>query len=93
MDETTEKNEGKVEKRYEAVVRISEWIRYPPSPRSVIPSLNSQNATGLGRPMEAIVDKVETILGYTIVTVTYTHPDETSGFGGCYVQALLTKLS
>ena len=42
----------------------------------------SSEATGLGNPMEAIIDKIETCMRQTIVTVTYTQPDANSGFGG-----------
>lgn len=34
--------------------------------------LVSAEATGLGKPMEAIIDKIETFMGQTLVTVTYT---------------------
>lgn len=47
--------------------------------------LVSAEATGLGKPMEAIIDKIETFMGQTLVTVTYTQPDALSGFGGCFV--------
>lgn len=50
----------------------------------------SAEATGLGRPMEAIIDKIETFLGQTLVTVSYTQPDANSGFGGCFVDAHIT---
>ena len=42
-------------------------------------------ATGLGKPMEAVIDKIETFLGQTLVTVSYMQPDANSGFGGCFV--------
>lgn len=45
--------------------------------------LVSAEATGLGKPMEAVIDKIETFMGQTLVTVTYTQPDALSGFGGC----------
>lgn len=45
--------------------------------------LVSAEATGLGEPMEAVIDKIETFMGQTLVTVTYTQPDALSGFGGC----------
>ena len=51
----------------------------------------SAEATGLGKPMEAIIDKIETFMGQTLVTVTYTQPDALSGFGGCFVDAHITK--
>ena len=47
--------------------------------------LVSAEATGLGKPMEAVIDKIETFMGQTLVTVTYTQPDALSGFGGCFV--------
>ena len=47
--------------------------------------LVSAEATGLGREMEAVIDKIETFMGQTLVTVTYTQPDALSGFGGCFV--------
>ena len=53
--------------------------------------LVSAEATGLGKPMEAIIDKIETFMGQTLVTVTYTQPDALSGFGGCFVDAHITK--
>ena len=49
--------------------------------------LVSAEATGLGKPMEAIIDKIETFMGQTLVTVTYTQPDALSGFGGCFVDS------
>lgn len=52
--------------------------------------LVSAEATGLGKPMEAIIDKIETFME-TLVTVTYTQPDALSGFGGCFVDAHITK--
>lgn len=51
--------------------------------------LVSAEATGLGKPMEAIIDKIETFMGQ-IVTVTYTQPDALSGFGGCFVDSHIT---
>ena len=36
--------------------------------------LVSAEATGLGKPMEAIIDKIETFMGQTLVTVTCTQP-------------------
>ena len=53
--------------------------------------LVSAEATGLGKPMEAIIDKIETFMGQTLVTVTYTQPDALSGFGGCFVDTHITK--
>lgn len=50
----------------------------------------SAEATGLGKPMEAVIDKVEKFLGQTLVTVTYTHPNALSGPGGCFVDAHIT---
>lgn len=49
----------------------------------------SAEATGLGKPMEAVIDKIETFMGQTLVTVTYTQPDALSGFGGCFVESLI----
>ena len=43
--------------------------------------LVSAEATGLGKPMEAVIDKIETFMEQTLVTVTYTQPDALSGFG------------
>lgn len=50
----------------------------------------SAEATGLGKPMEAVIDKIETFMGQTLVTVTYTQPDALSGFGGCFVDSHIT---
>ena len=50
----------------------------------------SAEATGLGDSMEAIIDKIETFMGQTLVTVTYTQPDALSGFGGCFVDTNIT---
>lgn len=50
--------------------------------------LVSAEATGLGKPMEAVIDKIETFMGQTLVTVTYTQPDDLSGFGGCFVDKI-----
>lgn len=36
-------------------------------------------------------DKIETFMGQTLVTVTYTQPDALSGFGGCFVDVHITK--
>ncbi len=47
----------------------------------------SAEATGLGKPMEAVIDKIETFMGQTLITVTYTQPDTNSGFGGCFIDA------
>ena len=52
--------------------------------------LVSAEATGLGKPMEAIIDKIETFMGQTLVTVTYTQPNALSGFGGCFVDSHIT---
>lgn len=52
--------------------------------------LVSAEATGLGREMEAVIDKIETFMGQTLVTVTYTQPDALSGFGGCFVDSHIT---
>ena len=50
----------------------------------------SAEATGLGKPMKAVIDKIETFMGQTLVTVTYTQPDALSGFGGCFVDSHIT---
>jgi hypothetical protein len=50
----------------------------------------SSEATGLGKPMEAIIEKVEMFLGQTLVTVTYTHPNALSGPGGCFMDVHIT---
>lgn len=50
----------------------------------------SAEATGLGKPMEAVIDKIETFLGQTLFTVTYTHPNALSGPGGCFVNVHIT---
>lgn len=52
--------------------------------------LVSAEATGLGKPMEAVIDKIETFMRQTLVTVTYTQPDALSGFGGCFVDSHIT---
>lgn len=52
----------------------------------------SVEATGLGKPIEAVIDKIETFMGQTLVTVRYTQPDENMDFGGCFVDAHITKL-
>lgn len=52
----------------------------------------SAEATGFGKPMEAIIDKVETFLGQTLVTVTYTQPNHLSGFGGCFIDAHIIQI-
>ena len=44
----------------------------------------SAEATGLGEPMEAVIDKIEIFMKQTLVTVTYTQPNALSGFGGCF---------
>lgn len=54
--------------------------------------LVSAEATGLGKPMEAIIDKIETFMGQTLVTVSYKQPDENMGLGGCFVHSHITKL-
>jgi hypothetical protein len=51
----------------------------------------SAEATGLGKPMEAIIDKIETFMGQTLVKVTYTQPDALSGFGGYFVDVHIAK--
>ena len=51
----------------------------------------SAEATGLGKPMEAVIDKIETFMGQTLVTVTYTQPDALSGFSGCFVDTHITR--
>ena len=38
-----------------------------------------------------VIDKIETFMGQTLVTVTYTQPDALSGFGGCFVDVHITK--
>lgn len=50
----------------------------------------SAEATGLGKPIEAVIDKIDTFLGQTLVTVTYTHPNALSGPGGCFVDVHIT---
>lgn len=50
----------------------------------------SAEATCLGKPMEAVIDKIETFMGQTLVTVTYTQPDVLSGFGGCFANSHIT---
>lgn len=50
----------------------------------------SAEATGLGKPMEAIIEKVEMFLGQTLVTVTYTHPNALSSPGGCFMDVHIT---
>ena len=50
----------------------------------------SAEATGLGKPMKAVIDKIETFMEQTLVTVTYTRPDALSGFGGCFVDSHIT---
>ena len=50
----------------------------------------SAEATGLGKPMEAVIDKIETFMEQTLVTVTYTRPEALSGFGGCFVDSHIT---
>lgn len=50
----------------------------------------SSEATGLGKPMEAVIDNIEKFIGQTLVTVTYTHPNALSGLGGCFVDVHIT---
>lgn len=50
----------------------------------------SAEATGLRKPMEAVIDKIETFMGQTLITVTYTHPNGLSGCGGCFVDVYVT---
>jgi hypothetical protein len=50
----------------------------------------SAEATGLGKPMEAVIDNIEKFIGQTLVTVTYTHPNALSGLGGCFVDVHIT---
>ena len=52
--------------------------------------LVSAEATGLGKPMEAVIEKIEIFMGQTLVTVTYTQPDALSGFGGCFADSHIT---
>lgn len=52
--------------------------------------LVSAEATGLGREMEAVIDKIEVFMRQTLVTVTYTQPDALSGFGGCFADIHIT---
>lgn len=52
--------------------------------------LVSAEATGLGKPMEVVIDKIETFMRQTLVTVTYTQPNALSGFGGCFVDSHIT---
>lgn len=52
--------------------------------------LASAEATGLGEAREAIIDKIETFMGQTLITVTYTQPDVLSGFGGCFADSHIT---
>lgn len=52
----------------------------------------SSEAIGLGEPMEAIVDKIETFMGQTLVTVTYTKPNALSGLGGCFIDVHITTV-
>lgn len=53
--------------------------------------LVSAEATGLDKPIEAVIDKIETFMGQTLETVIYTQPDALSGFGGCFVDIHITK--
>lgn len=50
----------------------------------------SAEATGLGKPMEAVIDKIEIFMKQTLVTVTYTQPNALSGFGGCFADVHIT---
>jgi len=50
----------------------------------------SAEATGLGEPMEAVIDKIEIFMKQTLVTVTYTQPNALSGFGGCFADIHIT---
>ena len=50
----------------------------------------SAEATGVGKPKETVIDKIETFLGQALVTVTYTQPTALSGIGGCFVDAHIT---
>jgi hypothetical protein len=52
----------------------------------------SSEAIGLGEPMEAIVEKIETFMGQTLVTVTYTKPNALSGLGGCFIDVHITTV-
>ena len=46
-------------------------------------------ATGLGYDIEAVVEKVETFMGQTLVTVNYDRPTPDGRGGGCYVESIL----
>ena len=50
----------------------------------------SAEATGLGEPMEAVIDKIEIFMKQTLVTVTYTQPNALSGIGGCIADIHIT---
>lgn len=50
----------------------------------------SAEATGLGKPIEAVIDKIEIFMKQTLVTVTYTQPNALSGFGGCFADIHIT---
>lgn len=50
----------------------------------------SAEAAGLGKPMEAVIDKIEIFMKQTLVTVTYTQPNALSGFGGCFADIHIT---
>ena len=52
----------------------------------------SAEATGLGKPMEAVIDKIETFMGKTLITVTYTQPNAMSGFGGCFTDVHICRM-
>lgn len=50
----------------------------------------SAEATGLGEPMEAVIDKIEIFMKHTLVSITYTQPNALSGFGGCFADVHIT---
>ena len=50
----------------------------------------SAEATGLGETLEAIIDKIESFIGHTLVTFTFTRPTALSGLGGCFVDVHIT---
>ena len=47
--------------------------------------LVSAVATGSDKDTKAVIDKIETFMGSTLVTVSYTRSDEILGLGGCFV--------
>lgn len=51
----------------------------------------SAEATGLGKEVKGIVEKIETFLGSVLVTVNYISPSEDIGYGGTFVQAYIYK--